>query len=170
MAEHFQRRKLETGIFADRYGVAIYLKSGGRQIQRRFHRNASIETLREARAQLRKEFPVTQRVRRGGDSPEPITRDYVAIHQECYIYAIRDMDYVKIGRTADVPGRFRDLQAFNPRPLELMVSVRSYDNRERMIHQKFDHLRASGEWFRLDDELRDFISMLQSGVDVDALV
>jgi excisionase family DNA binding protein len=80
----------------------------------------------------------------------------------CYVYFIRRGDFVKIGKAGNVEKRLRALQAANPEPLELLATV--YDDNghalERELHRKFAALRTTGEWFRLESELAEFIREL----------
>jgi hypothetical protein len=59
---------------------------------------------------------------------------------------------IKIGCSAHVEGRLRRLG------LTLVAEVVGMYKTEKYIHAKFDHLRISGEWFRAEPELFDFIA------------
>lgn len=64
---------------------------------------------------------------------------------------------VKIGFTErDVQSRVRELQTGCPHHLRVMATVAGDLPDEGEMHRQFAHLRAGGEWFRLDDELRVF--------------
>lgn len=59
---------------------------------------------------------------------------------------------IKIGCSSHVKGRVRALG------LTLVAQITGMHKTERYIHAKFDHLRISGEWFRPESELFDFIA------------
>lgn len=64
---------------------------------------------------------------------------------------------VKIGYTADLPRRFRALQAACPFQLRILGWVPGTTTYERKLHRHFADLRVRGEWFLLDKVLDDFI-------------
>lgn len=67
---------------------------------------------------------------------------------------------VKIGFTdRPVEDRLRELQTASPHRLKLVASFAGTINQESQLHEAFDHLRAVGEWFRIDDELRSLMWM-----------
>ena len=72
-----------------------------------------------------------------------------------YFIAEPDTGLVKIGRAYDVAQRLGSLQVGNPRPLMILLVV---EDRESDVHQKFNHLRVRGEWFRRDAEMDAYIA------------
>lgn len=74
-----------------------------------------------------------------------------------WIYFIQRDGHVKIGRTTNVEKRLRALQTANSSPLRLLATVLESTVGERTIHQRFLHLRLSGEWFQLEPDLLAFI-------------
>lgn len=73
------------------------------------------------------------------------------------IYFIEAMGagLVKIGFTERaVVDRLKELQTGCPHRLRVLATVAGSQSDEGDFHRQFAHLRAEGEWFRLDDELR----------------
>lgn len=71
-------------------------------------------------------------------------------------YALRG-GLIKIGTTQNVGARIRALKADHL----MAIEPGSYDI-ERATHQRFDHLRKQGEWFRPGSDLLDHIEALAS--------
>jgi hypothetical protein len=69
---------------------------------------------------------------------------------------------LKIGFTdGDPEQRLKQLQTGCPHPLRLVATAAGSQKAEAELHRQFAHLRASGEWFRLDDELRVFVAVVR---------
>lgn len=66
-------------------------------------------------------------------------------------------EFVKIGRTHNVKQRLRKFQEGNPNEVILLATC---DLDENDLHQQFSHLHHRGEWFKLNDELLEFINKL----------
>jgi hypothetical protein len=79
-----------------------------------------------------------------------------------YFITCPEANAVKIGVTYGVLGRaftrLGTMQSGCPLKLELAVVIDGDSADERAFHQQFADARIHGEWFRLTDELRDFIS------------
>lgn len=82
-----------------------------------------------------------------------------------FIYFIfnRDSQAIKIGRAIDVQKRLKSLQTSSPVSLEVLKvvpveSLKKAQEIEIYLHRKFDHLRLSGEWFKADSLLKDYIA------------
>jgi predicted nuclease of restriction endonuclease-like (RecB) superfamily len=71
--------------------------------------------------------------------------------------------FIKIGWTKQktIKKRFKGMQTGNPYQLKLIYSIPGSQDRERRIQRKFAFLRVSGEWFRPEQVLLDFISVLR---------
>lgn len=82
-------------------------------------------------------------------------------HLGPWVYFIRetgDDGHIKIGTTTASPHvRLRALQTANPRPLELIGAIPGDATVERSLHERFAHLRLTGEWFKSSQELVTFI-------------
>ena len=65
---------------------------------------------------------------------------------------------IKIGVSADPESRMLGLQANTPLECSMIRYVKVEDGylTEHWLHEKFQHLRVRGEWFRLTPELLDF--------------
>lgn len=81
-----------------------------------------------------------------------------------FIYFIinPDSQAIKIGKAKNVFKRLKDLQTGSPAELKLLkiIDVRAGKEareREEQFHQKFQHLRLIGEWFRYDGDLQHFL-------------
>jgi T5orf172 domain len=72
------------------------------------------------------------------------------------VYYMRLGDRVKIGVTINLASRMADI-----RPEELMAAEPGDRSIEQARHRQFAHLRTSGEWFRLEAPLTDFIEALR---------
>ncbi len=67
------------------------------------------------------------------------------------------MGFVKIGYSANVQTRLKDLQTASPFELRVIGTMAGTEEDERAIHQRFRHLHERGEWFRRDPELMQAI-------------
>lgn len=67
------------------------------------------------------------------------------------IYLIKSAGLYKIGFSANVEQRIRDLQSANAEPLQLVTSWPGSLYVEKYAHRQFAHKRVRGEWFDLDD-------------------
>jgi hypothetical protein len=76
----------------------------------------------------------------------------------CFVYFIEagPGGHIKIGVTADVVARQRDLQAANAKPLQLIVCVDGTHKDERRLHRRFKSERMNGEWFKGNGAVRGF--------------
>lgn len=78
------------------------------------------------------------------------------------VYFVQCNEYVKIGKTTQLPLALRSLQRGNPYDLEV-VAVISCESAKRMseveadIHQQFKEHRIRGEWFSLCFEIENYI-------------
>lgn len=66
--------------------------------------------------------------------------------------------FVKIGRCKDSPARrMKSHQIGCPHELRLVATCDGNAKTERALHERFAKSHERGEWFRLDQELVDFI-------------
>lgn len=82
--------------------------------------------------------------------PQPCTQTTLASASRSIVYYIRRGSLIKIGTTVDPYTRFRDLI-----PDEILAVEPGGRAQEQMRHRQFQHLRAGGEYFRDEPELRD---------------
>lgn len=86
-------------------------------------------------------------------------------YEECvYFIQAEGTNFVKIG--VSVGGgkrRLNGLQTGSPFTLRLIAEMKGGTiEDERILHERFGHLRERGEWFRLESELQLFIDGLAS--------
>ncbi len=79
------------------------------------------------------------------------------------IYFIREGKHgnIKIGYTSDdIAKRLSELQTGNSNNLEAILLLEGDLNREKELHDKFEHLRVrpNGEWFYPEDDLIGYIN------------
>jgi DNA-directed RNA polymerase subunit F len=84
--------------------------------------------------------------------------DPVKTAEETTIYFISDGEFVKIGRATNVATRLSDLQVASPRNLTVLAIVDAPPHSERELHRLFEDWHVRGEWFRLSDQIRSFIT------------
>ncbi|MEN6538746.1 MAG: GIY-YIG nuclease family protein, partial [Mizugakiibacter sp.] len=77
--------------------------------------------------------------------------------REDLVYVIRCDYKVKIGYTRNLAQRLHSLRTANPRPIALIVSFPGTRSDEKRLHQKFGDLRFSGEWFRLQKPIKEWL-------------
>jgi hypothetical protein len=95
------------------------------------------------------------------------------------VYFVARYHLVKIGYATDLRSRLRAIEqgsgiipGMAATPVELLASFPGDPAREQALHRRFSHLRAYGEWFLLNDELKGFIERVkepQAGGAVQAL-
>jgi Meiotically Up-regulated Gene 113 (MUG113) protein len=98
--------------------------------------------------------------------PSPVLRDPEA----GWVYFIQSVaGPVKIGRTRNLPARFRLLQSSSPEALQIVLAYEIEDEiaEEARLHRMFDAARISPrrEWFRATDALRRFVEEARSDLE-----
>jgi hypothetical protein len=73
---------------------------------------------------------------------------------------------VKIGKTTDLPNRYRSIHNTNEKMTKLLYYYLCDDigNEEKILHNKFAYLHDHLEWFKCLDELLDFIKSLKGKI------
>ena len=165
----------ECAVFADDYrcqqkeaGDAVYL--GGltfcmeHQLLFEDLVQASVLSREIAGAKLNRYLgPIFQNPR---PMTEPIKKD---LRYEATVFLIRCEGYIKIGYAGSPHKRLKQLQAtdgtkypegMNCSTAALIQTEPGGIDRERDLHQKFKHLRHTGEWFMEAKELTDYIEGL----------
>ena len=73
-----------------------------------------------------------------------------------YVYLISDLNSYtyKIGISNNPEKRLKALQTGNDKSLKILSKVlcKNYNNVETALHNKYNFLRISGEWFELSDK------------------
>jgi hypothetical protein len=86
-----------------------------------------------------------------------------------WVYFIQCGDFsCKIGRASDPMRRLMELQVAHPKRIRIVALLCGDPGLERRIHASFDHLRQSGEWFRMSPELRALVHAARAGTVTDA--
>ncbi|MDO9016587.1 MAG: GIY-YIG nuclease family protein [Deltaproteobacteria bacterium] len=90
---------------------------------------------------------------------------YVAslVHGPAVYFVSVGGERIKIGWTTDIETRVATLQTANADRLYVRALIRGSMEDERRLHAKFAHLRVSGEWFREEPELSDYIEAINRG-------
>jgi hypothetical protein len=102
-----------------------------------------------------------QRVDNAGKARVPGKDDPEAWMQtQMYVYFVQQGENgpIKIGRASNVARRVRQIQVSNPAPLRLLASIDG--DREMEMHERFMKSCISGEWFKPEDELLQFLREL----------
>lgn len=81
-----------------------------------------------------------------------------------HTYFIKCNNCVKIGTTTDIKSRIKQIQTNNPYKLEILLTIPLPNIKglisllsERKLHKKFNKYRIRGEWFKLSEEILEFI-------------
>lgn len=78
------------------------------------------------------------------------------------VYVVGTGNLAKIGWSANVGNRLRQLEGGTPYRLHLYGLGRTHADAAKGIeiglHRRFKELRVKGEWFRLEGQLKDFLS------------
>lgn len=75
-----------------------------------------------------------------------------------YFIGNKQENIVKIGYTQNsIQQRFNTIQANSPYKMEVFGIVEGMKNIEKYIHNKFNFLHIRGEWFRISQELLQWI-------------
>lgn len=82
-----------------------------------------------------------------------------------YFVLNSDSNAIKIGKAKDLQKRLKSLQTVSPTKLQLLKAVQVMSEEEARtlessLHRKFTTLRITGEWFRADKELVDYLEHL----------
>ncbi|WP_199197432.1 GIY-YIG nuclease family protein [Chroococcidiopsis sp. CCALA 051] len=76
-----------------------------------------------------------------------------------------DSNAIKIGKARDLDKRLKSLQTSSPATLQLLKAIQVTGEKEAAemeskLHRRFTHLRITGEWFKAEKELLDYLSNL----------
>jgi prophage antirepressor-like protein len=86
-------------------------------------------------------------------------------HVNDHLYMITDGIWTKIGRSADVDERLKQLQTGSPLPLSILHTFKDKGRYEKLVHAKAEiGVERRGEWFKITDHvpLRTWIEELGS--------
>lgn len=89
-----------------------------------------------------------------------------------FVYFVFNADSkaIKIGMAKDVGKRLKALQTSSPAPLELLKTIRvnSIEEAAKLesdLHRRFEHLRLTGEWFRVGEDLTVYLKHCPDAYD-----
>lgn len=99
--------------------------------------------------------PIPDAERRSTETPGLFGRRIVAVPHLTYV--IRSGPFVKIGATANVENRVRELRIDNPHEVEAIAVLAGGRTVEGSLHRRFKAYRHRHEWFRIEGELADWI-------------
>lgn len=76
-----------------------------------------------------------------------------------------DSNAIKIGKARDLEKRLRSLQTVSPSKLKLLKATHVTDEKEAnllesSLHRQFAYLRITGEWFKAESELLNYLENL----------
>jgi len=94
-----------------------------------------------------------------GERRRPACQRRLPFAESVYFIACDDLGLVKIGRARDVVERFSHIARGFPYPLRLAYVREGGRDLEREIHLRLADQRVRGEWFRLEGELAEFLSV-----------
>lgn len=94
-------------------------------------------------------------------SGEPIAKSSAFV----YFVLNTDSNAIKIGKAKDLNNRINSLQTVSPAKLQLLKAIQVTGEKEAgqlefSLHRKFAHLRITGEWFKAESELLDYLENL----------
>lgn len=93
------------------------------------------------------------------------------VPQKEYVYFVRSGEYIKIGKAIQPAERVKSLRmggvlapdGMDFARVELLAFEPGGYDHESKLHRRFDKLRATGEWFRAEGDLLDYISRIPNG-------
>ena len=147
--------KTKTGLFQ----AILTLADGSRKRLPPFPKGTSEAMAREKAANYADEIKRLGIVR----TPKP---DVVATTEPPKtggVYVLEGVPgWVKIGKTKNIRARIRSIQLAHHVPLRLLAVLSENEGDEKIFHKRFAPLRAHGEWFRFEGELRAAVMAQQS--------
>lgn len=88
-------------------------------------------------------------------------------NKSTYIYAITNGIHIKIGYSANVQRRLKQLNTGSANRLYVLCTFIGGRELEQYIHSKFGYNRINGEWFRVDQDMLDYINDMSQDKYVD---
>ncbi|MGN6147077.1 GIY-YIG nuclease family protein [Rhizobium sp.] len=79
-----------------------------------------------------------------------------------HVYFVKMGEFVKIGFSAGVMSRMKNLNVGFPQTAELLAVIPGTKRTEVCFHQIFAGLNTKGEWFRFEGELEAFMSVAKN--------
>lgn len=78
------------------------------------------------------------------------------------VYFIQSGEYLKIGISTNVTRRLAQLRQRMPHPAIVLHTTPGGTREERALHRRFRALHHTGEWFRYEGELVEFVESLRT--------
>jgi hypothetical protein len=95
----------------------------------------------------------------------------ITLNPSRWVYFVSDgIGHVKIGFANNPWYRLVELQCGNALPLTLLATIKGGCDLEKALHARFAEHHVRGEWFRLESEIRDYISSIPRPVEPSAAV
>jgi hypothetical protein len=88
-----------------------------------------------------------------------MTKQSLQKRTEGWVYAVHWQDRkkeVKIGFSTDLRKRLSDFLTYSSDVLVVLKAFRANKSQEGELHEKFERQRINGEWFMIDDALKQF--------------
>jgi hypothetical protein len=79
---------------------------------------------------------------------------------QVYFLQQGETDRVKIGFSCRINGRISNLRSSNPDKLTLLATVSGARDAEARLHKRFSRYRITGEWYRLEGKLAEYVAKL----------
>ena len=159
------KETIEKGIRRDRFGFEAHVMGAGRRQHRRFPATAHLREIRRWREEAREDMLADAKVHALNTPKLPRSPN-----GWCYLYFARAGDAVKIGVAVEPESRLRNLRSGHHQEIILLAAIPAHAALERAVHERFANLRLEGEWFRLSDELAEFIHQVRDGRNPVALL
>ena len=90
---------------------------------------------------------------------KPMAKQSLQKHTEGWVYVVQWQERrkeVKIGFSASLKQRLNDFLTYSSDTLVVLKAFRADKPQEAELHEKFERQRINGEWFMIDDALKQF--------------
>lgn len=111
----------------------------------------------EERAAKQAEYEANEPARRAAEEER---RSRIKGKPHVYFIQQGDSGAIKIGCSKNPSQRLQGLQTGHSEPLRLLTCAVGSQGQERALHDRFAHLRVSGEWFRPAEDLLAYIRLV----------
>lgn len=111
-----------------------------------------------------RKIPKTRKRKKHTKQNPKIPAKFYVADEIIYFIKAHMPNAIKIGRTASKAfyGRFSNLQTSNPSLLTILATIPGNRETERELHNRFQDLLISGEWFRYEEPLVSFVLSLSN--------
>lgn len=92
--------------------------------------------------------------------PQPELADPIDPPEQPGVYFVLQGEFIKIGVASNIRKRLKSAGTFAPCEMKLLAWQRGGRKEEQDLHAQFHSLRARGEWFRFEGELRRYVASL----------